>query len=156
MATMTAERVRARLDERGIKYELVDHPTAYTAQEVAAAEHIAGHTFAKPTMLMADGRLVMTVLPGPLRVDLDKAKRATGANEIRLATESEFASAFPDCDLGGEPPLGNLYGVPVYVDERLRADRVVFNAGSHTQTMSMALTDYLNLAEATRADIASV
>jgi Ala-tRNA(Pro) deacylase len=156
MATTTAQRVRARLEEQGIPYELTDHPTAYTALEVAEAEHIAGNTFAKPTLLMADGKLVMAVLPAPLRVDLDKAKRALGATEVHLATESEFGSTFPDCDLGAEPPFGNLYGVPVYLDERLTASPIVFNAGSHQQTMSMALDAYLDLAKPTRADLASV
>ena len=155
MPIMTAERVRAHLDEQGIRYELADHPVAYTAQEIAAAEHVAGETFAKPTLLMADGKLVMAVLPGPRRVDFDKARRALGAEEVRLAKEAEFSSAFPDCEVGAEPPFGNLYGLPVYVDERLTASPIVFNAGSHRQTMTMALSDFVDVVTPIRADLAS-
>jgi Ala-tRNA(Pro) deacylase len=155
MAMMTAERVRAYFDEQGIRYELADHPVAYTAQEIAAAEHVAGETFAKPTLLMADGKLVMAVLPGPLRVDFERARRALGVEEVRLATEAEFSSAFPDCEVGAEPPFGNLYGLPVYVDDRLTASRIVFNAGSHRQTMTMALSDFLDIVKPIRADLAS-
>ncbi len=155
MAMMTAERVRAHLDEQGIRYELDDHPVAYTAQEIAAAEHVAGETFAKPTLLMADGKLVMAVLPGPLRVDLEKAREPLGADEVRLATEAEFSPAFPDCEVGAEPPIGNLYGLPVYVDDRLTASRIVFNAGSHHQTMAMALGDFLDIVKPTRIDLAA-
>ena len=151
---MTAERVRAHLDELGISYDLVDHKVAYTAQEIAAAEHIAGESFAKPTLLMADGKLVMAVLPGPRRVDFEKARRALGAEEVRLANETDFSLAFPDCEVGAEPPFGNLYGLSVYVDDRLTASRIVFNAGSHRQTMAMALSDFLDVVKPIRADLA--
>jgi Ala-tRNA(Pro) deacylase len=155
MAMMTAERVRTHLDEQGIRYELADHPLAYTAQEVAAAEHVAGETFAKPTLLMADRKLVMAVMPGPLRVDFEKAREALGADEVRLANEAEFSPAFPDSEVGAEPPFGNLYGMPVYTDDRLTASRIVFNAGSHRQTMAMALSDFLEIVRPTRADLAA-
>jgi Ala-tRNA(Pro) deacylase len=155
MAMMTAERVRTHLDEQGIRYELADHPLAYTAQEVAAAEHVAGETFAKPTLLMADGKLVMAVMPGPLRVDFEKAREALGADEVRLASEAEFSPAFPDSEVGAEPPFGNLYGMPVHTDDRLTASRIVFKAGSHRQTMAMALSDFLEIVRPTRADLAA-
>jgi Ala-tRNA(Pro) deacylase len=155
MPIMTAERVRAHLDEQGIRYELADHPVAYTAQEIAAAEHVAGESFAKPTLLMADRKLVMAVLPGPLRVDFEKAREALGADEVRLANEAEFSPAFPDCEVGAEPPFGHLYGLPVYADDRLTASRIVFNAGSHHQTMAMALSDFLDIVKPIRADLAA-
>lgn len=154
MATMTAERVRTMLDERGVPYEMMDHPLAYTAQEVAAAEHISGDSFAKATLLMADGQLVMAVLPAPLKVDLEKARRVFDATEVRLATETEFQPTFPDSELGAEPPFGHLYSLPVYLDQRLTADTITFNAGSHRQTMSISLSDYLDLEQPVRADLA--
>jgi Ala-tRNA(Pro) deacylase len=154
MATMTGERIRSELDARAISYEVVDHATAYTAQEIAASEHISGRSFAKPVMLMADGRLVMAVMPGDVRVDIDKARSALGAGDVRLATEAEFSPSFPDCEAGAEPPFGNLYGVPVYLDDGFTSERVVFNAGTHRQTMSISLADFLRLVEPKRADLA--
>jgi prolyl-tRNA editing enzyme YbaK/EbsC (Cys-tRNA(Pro) deacylase) len=49
---------------------------------------------------------------------------------VRLAaTEQEFSSLFPDCELGAMPPFGSLYNLPVSVDESLAADEaIVFNA----------------------------
>jgi Ala-tRNA(Pro) deacylase len=50
---------------------------------------------------------------------------------VRLATEAEFSSLFPDCEPGAMPPFGSLYNLPVYVDESLAADEaIVFNAGT--------------------------
>lgn len=48
------------------------------------------------------------------------------------------------------PLFGNLYGVPVYVDEALTEDeRVVFRAGTHTGTMSVGYADFQRLVEPT-------
>lgn len=152
---MTAEKVREYLLSHGVSYELDEHPVAYTAQEVAAAEHVPGDQFAKPVMLMADGKLVMVVLPAPSHVDLTKAAKALGCDEVRLATESEFAPAFPDCERGAEPPIGNLYEVPTYLDTGFESERVMFNAGSHTQVITMSREAYLAVARPQLVDVAA-
>jgi Ala-tRNA(Pro) deacylase len=151
---MAAEQVRKALEEHGIAYEVHTHDRAVTAQQVAAAEHESGWHVAKPVLVRADGKLVMFVVPAPLLVDLDKAAVALGANDARLAAEEEFTDRFPDCETGAEPPFGNLYGVPVYVDERLRTEqRLVFAAGSHTETMTVSLGDFLRLVEPQRVTV---
>jgi Ala-tRNA(Pro) deacylase len=41
------------------------------------------------------------------------------------------------------PPFGNLYGIPVYVDETLTEDdEIAFNAGSHRELIRMMYTDF--------------
>ena len=107
---------------------------------------MSGWTFAKTVILKTrDGRLVMAVLAGPHNVNL-KAARAVVGSEVDLAPEAEFAPKFPGCELGAEPPLGNLYGLPVYVDEALSKDpEIVFNAGTHTEAIRMTYADYERL-----------
>lgn len=140
------QRLAEYLQTHGVEFTVHTHPEAYTAQEVAAAEHVPGQKFAKVVMAKADGELVMLCMPAPYEVDFDAAGRALGADEVRLATEEEFAPVFEDCDLGAMPPFGNLYEVPVYVDETLtRDDRIVFNAGSHTETMEVRYEDFERL-----------
>jgi Ala-tRNA(Pro) deacylase len=154
MVTMAAERVREYLREQGVEFETQTHDLAVTAQRVAAAEHESGWHIAKPVLLMADGDLVMAVLPAPLLVDLDKAADALGADEVRLADEGEFAPRFEDCDTGAEPVFGNLYDVPVVVDERLTQEpRMRFAAGSHTETIEVAVQDYLRLVDPRTAPV---
>ena len=151
-----AERLRAYLSEHGVSYEVTQHPLAYTAQELAAAEHVPGRLVAKSVMLQADGKLVMIVLPATEQVDLDKVKASLGSKKVRLAKEEEFAGAFPDCEVGAEPPFGNLYGVPVYMDKSLAADPyIVFRDGSHTETLKIATEDYLRLVRPVEVDVAA-
>jgi Ala-tRNA(Pro) deacylase len=64
-------------------------------------------------------------------------------DDVELAREEDFAKLFPGCELGAEPPFGNLYNLPVYVDISLREDaEIVFNAGTHTETIRMAYADF--------------
>lgn len=149
-----AHRVRKYLVSHGVGYEVQHHRPAYTAQEVAAAEHVPGRKFAKPVIVNADGRLIMTVLPADRLLDLDKVKATLGSDDVRLAREEEFAPIFDDCERGAEPPFGNLYGLPMIVDIDLTTEELIFNAGSHTETMKVSTIEYLGLVHPEKADLA--
>lgn len=141
-------RVKEYLDKEKVPYDHHIHRTAYTAQEVAAEEHIPGKMMAKAVILKVEGRTAMAVLPASARVDLAVLQAALGVKEARLATEFEFTGLFPDCDVGAMPPFGNLYGVPVYVEESLtRDEEILFNAGTHQDTIRMKYADFARLVE---------
>jgi len=42
------------LKEQGVRFEMHEHPAAYTAQEVAAEEHVSGDIMAKAVVVWAD------------------------------------------------------------------------------------------------------
>lgn len=148
------EKLAAYLREQGVPFEQQQHRVAFTAQEVAASEHLAGDLVAKVMMVFADGDIVMLVLPASHRADLTKVATALDATEVWLAGEHDFAPIFHDCDIGAMPPFGNLYGVPVYVDRTLTEDEtIVFQAGTHTDTIRMAYADYARLVNPQVVDI---
>lgn len=149
------ERLEKYLRENQVPFQVQHHPRVYTAQEVAASEHIPGRMMAKTVMVLAKGQLEMVVLPASYRVDLAKVGAALGSEDVRLAHEGEFANTFPDCEVGAEPPFGNLWDVPVYVDRSLTQDEsIVFRAGTHTDTLSVAYADFERLIQPTVADLA--
>jgi Ala-tRNA(Pro) deacylase len=149
------DRLEDYLRENGVPFEVQHHARAVTAQEVAATEHIPGKMFAKTVMVLANQEMVMLVLPAPHHVNPEKAAQELGAKEVHLADEERFEDTFPDCEVGAMPPFGNLYGVPVYVDEALAEDEtVVFRAGTHTDTMSVRYADLERLVEPTVARFA--
>ena len=148
------DRLENHLREHGVVFGVQEHPTAYTAQKIAASEHVPGRMFAKVVMAITEGDLIMLVLTASSMVDVAKVAEVLG-KQARLASEGELASAFPDCEAGAMPPFGSLYDVPVYVDRALmRNERIVFQAGTHTVTMSVAYADFERLARPTVADIA--
>jgi Ala-tRNA(Pro) deacylase len=140
------KKLKAALDEAKISYEVCNHPLAYTAQEVAASQHVSGKEIAKVVMIQVDGKLVMGVLPGSLKVNLNTVQASLGTKDMRLAAEDQFISRFPDCEIGAMPPFGNLFGVPVLVDPALEKDEYIyFNAGNHAQTVRLRYQDFARM-----------
>lgn len=153
---MIALRVRELLHSHGVGYEHHLHERAITAQDVAAAEHATGWDVAKSVVLAVDGDLVMVVLAAPAEVDLLKAREIFDGDDVRLASEEEFACRFPDCEVGAEPPFGKLYGMPVFIDQSLSGrERMICRAGTHTESLEIAVADYIALVDPTVVDIAS-
>jgi Ala-tRNA(Pro) deacylase len=142
------------LKEKGVYFSVHEHPPAYTAQEVAAEEHVSGKMMAKAVVVRTDDNYAMCVLPANSKLDMDKVAKAAGVKSVRLADETEMAKLFPDVEVGAEPPFGNLYDLATIVDEHLAAgDEIVFQAGSHRQAIRMKYADYESLAEPKVADL---
>jgi len=143
---MPVEALREFLDRNRIKYVVISHSPAHTAQDIAASAHIPGREMAKTVILRLDDRLAMAVLPASELVDLELLADAAFAQKVELADEEEFGDRFPDCQLGAMPPFGNLYGMDVYVADSLAEDEeIAFNAGSFTELVRMAYSDYARL-----------
>jgi Ala-tRNA(Pro) deacylase len=147
---MRASRVKEFLDTNHVNYSTISHPTSYTAQGTAATAHVSGNELAKTIIVNVDGQLAMAVLPASAQLDLVAFKKLTDVRSASLASELEFDEKFPDCDLGAMPPFGNLYNIPVYVDERLSQDKeIAFNAGSHNELVLMKYEDFERLVSPT-------
>lgn len=143
---MPTNRIREFLFENGIAHKVIQHPLAFTATSVAGAAHIPGKEMAKTVVVSLDGHFALAVLPATRKVDLERLRQAAGAVRAELADERDFASDFPGCEPGAMPPLGNLYGMEVYVEPHLASDpEISFNAGTHTELIRMAYKDFERL-----------
>ena len=112
------------------------HPVAMTAQERAAADHVTGRRMAKPVIVRLGGKLVIAVVRATDRVNLAALEEATG-DRAELVGEREFAERFSPCELGAEPPLA-LFGLPIFVDERIeRVPTLVMAAGTHQDAVEL-------------------
>jgi Ala-tRNA(Pro) deacylase len=140
--------LQSYLDEMGINYRASKHEDAFTAQDLAAAEHIPGRKVIKPVVVRADGEFVMCALPASYKVDLSELREQLQCEEVQLADEAALREIFGDCELGAAPPIGRLYGLPTLMDESLFADdRVTFQAGTHCDSVTMSLADYRRVAQ---------
>lgn len=140
------QKLQEHLDQHEVKYQVVTHMGAYSAQDVAHAEHIPGKQVAKVVIVRkANGTPVMLVLPASHKVDFGLLRKVLGT-QVKLEQESEFRKLFPGCETGAEPPFGNLFQLDTIVDTALaEKDEIVFNAGSHWQTVRMRYEDYVRL-----------
>ena len=141
-----SDRLKGFLQEAGVRYVVAKHPVAYTAQEIAAAQHVPGRQLAKSVLVLAGQDSALAVLPAIHRVDLAKLKRLLKAKKLSIARETDIKHRFPDVEVGAMSPFGNLYGVPVLVDETLAdVGEIVFNAGSHSETIKLHYGDFARL-----------
>lgn len=147
---MPLSMLRDFLDAHRVKYLVVSHSLAYTAQGIAALAHVSGKKLAKTVIVKIDGVLAMAVIPAALHVDLDLLKILTGGESVGLASEREFMNAFSDCEIGAMPPFGNLYDMAVYADASLAEnEEITFNAGTHRELVRMAWADVVRLVQPT-------
>ena len=138
--------LRTFLDSHHAEFTLSTHSQAFTAREVAAAEHLPAREVAKTVVLFGDGAYHVVVVPASRLVDFHEVRVALGLSQARLATETELSELFPDCELGAMPPLGPLYKLPVSLDATLAGqDAIAFNAGTHREVIHMRTAEFRRL-----------
>lgn len=76
---MPLSKLRKFLDSHNIKYLIISHSLAYTAQGIAALTHVSGKKLAKTVIVKIDGVLAIAIVPASLHVDLDRLRSLTGA-----------------------------------------------------------------------------
>lgn len=140
--------LRSHLDQLGVEYQWHHHDAAYTARSLAQTEHVSGKKVIKPVVVNADGHFVLCALPANEYIDLEQLRAELDAEDTQLASEPQLGEIFRDCELGAEPPIGGLYGLPTLMDRALAdQDRVVFQAGTHEDAVQMSMQDYMRLAK---------
>ena len=143
---MALDRLVRYLDDQGIRYVSIRHSPAFTAAEVAESTHVAARSFAKTIIIKVEDGPEMLVLPANRRILIHELREMLETEHVKLASEREIRELFPDCELGAMPPVGPLYGLKVHVTESLTREReITFNAGTHTETITMAYADFERL-----------
>jgi Ala-tRNA(Pro) deacylase len=141
-----SQTLNAYLDREHVHYDVLPHPEAFRSLTIAQMLHTPEKEMAKVVIVKVAKRFVMTVLPASWNVDLPRLRTVFATYQVRLATEDEIAGLFPDCELGAMPPFGNLYRLPVYVDQSLTEDEeIVFQAGTHSDAIRMRYWDFAAL-----------
>ncbi|WP_347310716.1 aminoacyl-tRNA deacylase [Defluviimonas sp. SAOS-178_SWC] len=137
-----AKRLKTQLDAQGIAFETTRHPRTATSAETAEVAHIPGNNFAKAVLVHLDDDFSLAVVPSTHRVDLSALQNVID-RRIGLASESDIARLFFDCDTGALPPVGAAYDVPCVVDEALSGlERVWFEGGDHRTLVSVSGGDF--------------
>jgi Ala-tRNA(Pro) deacylase len=149
------EKLRVFLDKNHAEYTHTVHAVAYTAREVALAEHLPPREVAKTVVVHGDDGYHMLVLPSSKLVDFQEVRIALGLSHARMVPETELNRLFPDCELGAMPPVGNLYGMPVYLDSALAGENeITFNAGTHRDVVHMRTAEFRRLVRPTIVSLA--
>ena len=149
-ATTLLETVRAR----DVDYELLSHPRTVSAAAEARVLDVPLEQTAKTVIVRTASGFARTVVPASRRIDLKRVARALDDPSVGLATEQELAGAYPEFELGAVPPFDGKLEDDVVIDAHLLAtDHVVFEAGTHRESVRMRTEDLIELAHARIAEI---
>jgi Ala-tRNA(Pro) deacylase len=137
-----------------VSYELLPHRHTETAIAEAEALEVEPDQVGKTLILETPSGYARAVLRAGDRLDLEKARRTLGTADIELADEVELVGAYPEFELGAVPPIGGPFD-RVLVDERVFDHQfVVFEAGTHDESIRLRTGELLSIAEAEVADLA--
>jgi Ala-tRNA(Pro) deacylase len=140
------KRLESYLDQNQIPYSLILHRPTFSAQVAASLMHVPGKEMAKTVALRAGKKVLLAILPASYRVNFDKLSAIVG-DRVQLLEAEKCDEAFPDCEAGAIPPFGELYGVPVYLDEGLAEDvEIVLGTGTLSESLRMGNGDFIRLA----------
>lgn len=127
-------------------YRLITHTRGRSTAQLAAAIHVPARKVAKVVVVRAGERYLMAVLPSHRRLDLVRFSQMIGERRLSLAGEEEIEQLFPDCEVGAMPPLGNLYHLPVYVDQSLAmSPNIFFRSGSYHEVIEIRYEDFARI-----------
>lgn len=135
------------LEKHDVHYRLSSHQPVYSAQELAAVEHISGRHVIKPVIVKADGQFMMCALPANCRIDLAELQLQLLAEHVEIVPEDTVALVCHECEPGAEPPIGRMFDMPTVMDSALRdGDLVTFQAGTHDRAVTMTVAEYRRVA----------
>lgn len=112
-------------------YSLVKHPRSESSDKTAEAAHISGEKLAKGILLKDNRGYVLAVIPASHALETGSLGQKI-RRPLVMASETEIARVFADCEVGAIPILGKAYGLTTVVDHVLCAqEEVYFEAGDH-------------------------
>jgi Ala-tRNA(Pro) deacylase len=140
-------KLKSHLDQNHIRYSPVVHEPARSSQYTASLLHVPGKRVAKTVVLRAGEQVLLAVIPASYHVNPNRLAAVMGAKApVKLVEEAECYTLFPDCQPGAVPPFGELYGLPVYLDEALAEDpEIIFSAGTLSDGIRMGNADFVHL-----------
>ena len=139
------------LTEAGVSFREVHHEATRTSEESAKARGEELRIGGKALLMKGDDLFRLFVLPADRKLDSGAIRREFGWKKLRFATPDELlelTGLVPGC----VPP----FGVPILpfelcLDQAVTQNpRLAFNAGSLTDSIILALSDYLTVAKPNR------
>ena len=132
-----------------IPFREVHHEPTLTSEQSAAARGEPLSNGGKALLLKCDEEFHLFVLRADRRLDSSAVKTKLRCRKTRFATPEELGELTGGLVPGSVPPFGRpILPFTMHLDELLVAnERIAFNAGSLTDSVILAMPDYLRLAQ---------
>jgi len=141
--TISAQ-LRSHLEQAHVSYSPIYHLPTRAASFTAAVLQVPEKEVAKTVVFLAGKKPLLAVLPASYYVNLKKLESTVGM-PVQLLNKEECGKLFPDY-VSAIPPFGELYGLPVYMDQALADNpEIIFNAGTRFDAIQMGNVDFVRL-----------
>ena len=138
-------RLESHLSKHHVVYGRVFHPPIHSTQKTASVMHYPDKEVAKTIALRAGHKTLLAVLPASHHINLERLGTIVGG-KVHLLDERKCVEIFADCEPGAIPLFGELYGLPVYMDQALVENpEIVFCAGTLSEGIRMGNVEFMHL-----------
>jgi Ala-tRNA(Pro) deacylase len=148
----TTQIIQNLLKENNCWFETFEHESVKTSEEASktrpgySLEQGAKAMIVRVKINNTDKKFIMLVYTADQKFDNAKVKKLLNAKDVRLATEEEIFKITDGIKIGGIPPFGNLFDIPIFVDQTLfNNEKIVFNAGDRSFSIAMFSKDYVKI-----------
>lgn len=153
----TFEKIKALLGADKITFDLTTHKPVLTCEEAATVRGVNLASGAKAMLIKDVGKKLvlegvpyyLAVLSASTRFSSKAFKKLIKCKSIRFASPEEVFQT-TGCLPGAVPPFGKFLSVPLWVDRSLgKNEKINFNCGLRTTSMSMSYSDWFKFEEPT-------
>jgi len=123
-------------------YSVIPHPHSESSDTTAEAAHVSGEKLAKGILLKDNRGYVLADIPASHSMETGTLGQKI-QRPLVMASETEIARVFADCEVGAIPVLGNAYGLTTVVDDALCSlKEIYFEAGDHEALIKIDGEDF--------------
>lgn len=141
------EKIVELLDQNHIEYQLTEHEPVRTSEEAARVRGTDIHSGAKAMIAKSGITYYLVVLPADKKIDWKSLKHVLEVKDISLAALEE-AEQLTGLKMGAVPPFGSILNLATVFDEEIaKIEKVNFNAGEQTRSISMKSEDLIKLVQ---------
>lgn len=156
--TKLSAKIIKYLDKAGVKYNILEHKTVYTALDVAATMRRKLEEIAKSLLVLADKNYYLVILPADQNLDFKKLAKIISKvcnqpiKAIKIPTEKVMENLLK-IKAGAMSAFGNIHKLPIIIDKKLiKLKKAIFSSGSFNHSIEMAVKDFIKLEKVLLAD----
>ena len=149
--TKFPQKLAKYLEKAGVKHNILEHKTVYTAYDTAVTMGKKLNEVAKTLLVAADKYYYLVLLPADHNLDFKKLARdiskATGKKikSVKIPGEKVMEKLLK-VKAGAMSAFGGLHKLPLIVEKNLlKTKKAIFASGSFNHSVEMAVKDFTKL-----------
>jgi len=142
------------LQKAGVKHNILEHRTVYTAHDVAATMGRKLNQIAKSLLVVADRNYYLAILPADHNLHFKELAQTISkisgkkVKGVKIPGE-DVMKRILKIKAGALGSFGGLYKLPVVIEKKMtRIKKAVFPSNSFNHSVEMAVKDFVKLEKA--------